>query len=443
MNSRILIKNGTLITFGAPCRVLEGQALLLEEGRIARIAPEGAIAGPFDKVIDARGKVVMPGIVNAHMHFYSTLVRGLGKAAPSANFQEVLDNLWWRLDRKLNLDDVEMSAHIILLDAIRKGTTTLVDHHASPFAITGSLDRIAGAVKATGLRACLCYEVSDRDGEAIITEGLEENASFARRCAAEQDPHLRALIGLHAAFTLSDRTLERAAILGHEVGVGFHVHTAEAASDVAVNLEKYGATPAARLHTHGLLGPGSIAAHAVHVSDADIDLLAATDTFVAHNPQSNLNNAVGIADIVKLNACGVRVGLGTDAMTVNMLEEVRVAMWAQHLRQDNPTCAFMDVTNALFVRNPELASRLWGFPLGTLQEGAAADVILVDYHAPTPLNGDTVLGHLVFGISQATVDTTICAGRVLMEGKCLTLDLDEAALAARSRELATSLWERF
>ncbi len=443
MTSRILIENGILITFGAPCRVLEGQALLLEEGRIARIAPAGEIAGPFDQVIDARGKVVMPGIVNAHMHFYSTLVRGLGKAAPSATFQEVLDNLWWRLDRKLTLADVEMSAQIILLDAIRKGTTTLVDHHASPFAITGSLDHIARAVKARGLRACLCYEVSDRDGEATITEGLEENAAFARRCSADQDPHLRALFGLHAAFTLSDRTLERASVLGHEVGVGFHVHTAEAASDVTVNLQKYGATPAARLHAHGLLGPCSIAAHAVHVTDADIDLLAATDTFVAHNPQSNLNNAVGIADIVKLNARGVRVGLGTDAMTVNMLEEVRVAMWAQHLRQDNPTCAFMDVTNALFVRNPELASRLWGFPLGTLQEGAAADVILVDYHAPTPLNGDTVLGHLVFGISQATVDTTICAGRVLMEGKRLTIDVDEAALAARSRELATSLWERF
>ena len=164
---------------------------------------------------------------------------------------------------------------------------------------------------------------------------------------------------------------------------------------------------------------------------------------MAHNPQSNLNNAVGIADLVKLNARGVRVGLGTDAMTVNMLEEVRVAMWAQHLRQDNPTCAFMDVANALFVRNPEQATRLWGFPLGTLVEGAAADVILVDYHAPTPLNGDTVLGHLIFGLSQATVDTTICAGRVLMAGKRLTIAVDEAALAARSRDLATRLWERF
>jgi putative selenium metabolism protein SsnA len=443
MSSRILIHGGPVITFGSPCRVLEGQAVLIEDGRISRIAPKEAIQGPFDRVLDAAGKVVMPGLVNAHMHFYSTLVRGLGKAAPSANFQEVLDNLWWRLDRKLSLDDVDVSAEVVLADAVRKGTTTLVDHHASPFAATGSLDRISGAVLRSGVRACLCYEVSDRDGQKIADEGLAENAAFARRCKAEQDPHLRALFGLHAAFTLSDATLDRAAALGREVGVGFHVHVAEAASDVAYNLEHHGQTSVARLAAHGLLGKGSIAAHAVHTSPADQDILAATDTFVAHNPQSNLNNAVGIADVLGLVRRGVRVGLGTDAMTVNMLEEIRVAMWAQHLRQDNPTCAFMEIAGTLFNRNPELATQLWGFPLGTLEEGAAADVILVDYHAPTPLDGNTVLGHLIFGISQATVDTTICAGRILMEGKVLKNGLDEAALAARSRELAVKLWDRF
>ena len=441
--TRLLIHNGTILTFGAPWRVLEGQALLVEDDRIARIAPKEAIPGPFDQVIDAGGKVVMPGLINAHMHFYSTLVRGLGKAAPSATFQEVLDHLWWRLDRQLSLDDVEVSAQVMLLEAIRKGTTTLVDHHASPFALAGSLARIATAVKASGLRACLCYEVSDRDGEAIATEGLVENARFARRCAAERDPHLRALIGLHAAFTLSDATLDRASALGKELGLGFHVHLAEAASDVAINLREHRLTPAARLHAHRLLGRDSIAAHAVHVTEADLDLLAGTDTFVAHNPQSNLNNAVGIADLVKLAGKGVRVGLGTDAMTVNMLEEVRVALWSQHLRQDNPSSGFMAVADALFVRNPELASQVWGFPIGILAEGAAADIILMDYHPPTPLNGDTVLGHLIFGLSQATVDTTICAGRVLMEGRRLALDVDEAALAAKSRGLAARLWDRF
>ena len=443
MASRILIQNGTILTFGRPCQVLERQALLIEGGRIARIAPRESIAGPFDQVLDAKGQLVMPGLVNAHMHFYSTLVRGLGKASPSKDFQEVLEHLWWRLDRKLVLDDVEMSAQFILLDAIRKGTTTLVDHHASPFAVTGSLDRIAKAVKAMGVRACLCYEVSDRDGEAIATEGLEENAAFARRCAAEMDPQLRPLFGLHAAFTLSDRTLDRAAAMAQDLGVGCHVHVAEARSDVQANLDRHGLTPVARLNAHGLLGRDTIAGHCVHVTPADMDILAESRTFVAHNPQSNLNNAVGVADVQSLAARGVRVGLGTDAMTVNMLEELRVGLWAQHLRQDNPTCGFMELADTLVVRNPELASQLWGFPVGTLEEGAAADVILVDYHAPTPLDGTTVLGHLVFGISQAAVDTTICGGRVLMQGKRLKVDVDEAELAGRSRELAARLWDRF
>ena len=440
---RLLIQNGTIVTFGSPCRVLEGQALLLEGDRIARIAPAAEIPGPFDRVIDARGKLVLPGLVNAHMHYYSTLVRGLGKAAPSASFQEVLENLWWRLDRKLSLDDVEVSARVILLDAIRKGTTTLVDHHASPGAIRGSLGRIAKAVRESGLRSCLCYEVSDRDGDAVTAEGLEENADFARQCAAANDPRLRALFGLHAAFTLSDETLAKASRLGHDLGVGFHVHVAEAASDVAANRAKHGKSPAARLVAQGILGPGSIAAHAVHCDDADKDALAASGTWVVHNPQSNLNNAVGIADVVGLARRGVPVGLGTAAMTVNMLEEVRVGLWAQHLKQDDPSCGFMELTGSLFVQNPKIASALWGFPIGTLAVGAAADVILVDYLPPTPLNGDTVLGHLVFGISQAVVDTTICGGRVLMHGRKLEIGLDEEALAAESRRLATALWERF
>jgi putative selenium metabolism protein SsnA len=377
------------------------------------------------------------------MHFYSTLVRGLSKAAPSASFQEVLENLWWRLDRKLSLEDVEMSARIILVEAIRKGTTTLVDHHASPGAVRGSLDRIARAVKESGLRACLCYEVSDRDGEEVATEGLEENAAFVRSCTESRDPQLRALFGLHAAFTLSDETLERASRMGRDLGTGFHVHVAEAASDVASNRSRFGLSPVARLAAHGLLAPGSIAAHAVHADGDDAEILARSGAWVVHNPQSNLNNAVGIADVVGLVRRGVPVGLGTDAMTVAMLEELRVGLFAQRLRQDDPSCGFLELTGALVVRNPEIASRLWGVPIGTLHEGAAADVILVDYLPPTPLNEASVLGHLVFGISQAAVDTTICAGRILMEEKTLRTGLDEAALAAESRRLAAALWERF
>ena len=443
MSSRILIKNGTLITFGTSCQVLEDHALLLEGDRIAKIAPKDQIQGPFDRVIDARGKVVMPGLINAHMHFYSTLVRGLGKAAPSCNFQEVLENLWWRLDKKLSLDDTYYSAKVMLVEAIKKGTTTLIDHHASPGAVLGSLDTIAKAVKETGLRSSLCYELSDRDGQKVAEEGLEENAAFARRCKQENDPQLRAHFGLHAAFTISDETMARAAKMGHDLGVGFHVHVAEAASDVAHNVERYGKRVVERLHAHGILGKSSIAAHCVHCEPKEFELLAKTGTMVAMNTQSNMNNAVGVANFVAMHEAGILAGLGTDAMTVAMLEETRVALWGQHLRANNPSCAFMEVAGAITAKNPEIASRVWGFPIGELKEGAAADVILLDYLPPTPLDNGTALGHLIFGISQAVVDTTICGGRVLMEGRKLAIDVDEAEMAARSRELAVKLWDRF
>jgi len=443
MPSRIIVVNGTIITFGTSCQVLEDHALLIEGNRIAKIAPKAAIQGPFDKVIDAKGKVVMPGLINAHMHFYSTLVRGLGKAAPSCNFQEVLENLWWRLDKKLSLDDTYYSAKVMLVEAIKKGTTTLIDHHASPVAVRGSLDLIAKAVKETGLRASLCYELSDRDGDKVTEEGLEENAAFAKRCKQENDPFLRAHFGLHAAFTISDETMARAAKMGHDLGVGFHVHVAEAASDVAHNVERYGKRVVNRLHDHGILGKDSIAAHCVHCEPKEFELLAKTGTMVAMNTQSNMNNAVGVANFVGMHEAGILAGLGTDAMTVAMLEETRVALWGQHLRANNPSCAFMEVAGAITAKNPEIASRVWGFPIGELKEGAAADVILMDYLPPTPLDNGTVLGHLIFGISQAVVDTTICGGRVLMEGRKLAIDLDETEMAAKSRELAVKLWDRF
>lgn len=442
--NRILIKNGIIITLDEKNHVLYDKALLIENGLITKIAAEKDIVGPFTKTIDAKGKVVLPGFINAHMHFYSTLVRGLGKAKPSGNFQEVLENLWWRLDKKLTLDDSYYSALIMLLNAIRHGTTTFIDHQASPFAITGSLERIAQAVKETGLRGCLCYEVSDRDGDAIAQEGIAENVAFIKECATNPNDQLKALFGLHASFTVSEKTLAQAATIARDLGVGCHVHTAEANSDQLRTQEICGQRVVERFHRHGILGPQTIAAHCVHINEREMQFLAETDTIVAHNPQSNMNNAVGIADIISMANHGILVGLGTDAMTVNMLEEVRVAMWAQHLRADNPCAGFMEVANTLFTNNAQIAGRIWrDVKLGMLKENYAADVVLIDYFAPTPLDENTVLGHLIFGISQSMVDTTIARGKVLMENKKLLLDIDEAEIAAKSKELAEKLWQRF
>lgn len=442
--ANILIKNGIIITLGENCQVLYDHALLIEGGIIKKIAPKSEIKGEFDQVIDAQGKVVMPGIINTHMHFYSTLVRGLGKAKPSNNFREILENLWWRLDKQLTLEDTYYSTLIMALNAIRHGTTTFIDHHASPFAIRGSLQQIAKALKETGLRGSLCYELSDRDGEAVAAEGIAENVSFIEYCKEQQDDQLKALFGLHASFTISEKTLEKAVVAAKEFNTGFHVHTAEALSDQEETIKMCGKRVVERFHDAGVLGSNTILAHCVHINDKEMDLISLSDTMVVHNPQSNMNNAVGIADIVKMQQKGILVGLGTDAMTVNMFEEVRVALWAQHLRANNPSVGFMEAANTLFVNNALIANRLWDDAcLGVLAEGYAADVILIDYEPPTPLNEMTVLGHLIFGISQAQVDITIAKGRILMENKKLLLDIDEAAMAAKAQELSIKLWNRF
>jgi len=439
----LLISGGPIFTGGPDYALLEGHAVLIEEGRVAKIAPLSDLPSRAARRIDARGKLVMPGLINAHMHFYSTLVRGLSKADPAHDFNGVLRNLWWRLDRKLTLEDAYYSALLMMLSAVRHGTTTLIDHHASPGAILGSLEKIASAGLETGLRIGLAYEISDRDGPRAAEEGLAENAAAVRFCRERGGEHLRGLVGLHASFTLSDGTLDRAAALAAELGVGCHIHCAEAASDEEDCLARYGVRVVERLARRGILGPKTIAAHAVHADRAEVETLAATDTMVVHNPQSNLNNAVGIADITAMKAAGVLVGLGTDAMTVDMLEELRVAVWAQHFGRRDPSQGFMEATGALFSGNPAIAERVWGLPLGRLREGAPADVILADYDPPTPLEAGSVLGHLVFGVSQSAVDTTIAAGRVLMVNKELKLNIDEERAAARGRELAAALWRRF
>lgn len=443
MHKKLLIKNCKIITLGKSNKVIEKGHIIISDGIIQDIVEEIPLFKNFNKTIDANDKLVMPGFINTHMHFYSTLVRGLGKAKPAANFQEVLENLWWRLDKKLTLSDTYYSSLIMLIQSIKSGTTTLIDHHASPGAVKGSLNEIAKAVKESGLRSSLCYELSDRDGNEISQQGLEENKEFIKYCRQENNEKIKALFGLHASFTIEDDTLNQAAEIGKELNTGFHVHVAEAESDQIKTKKKFGMSVVERFQKHNILGSNSIAAHCIHINENEMDILKSTDTIVVHNPQSNLNNAVGIADIIKMSEKGILVGLGTDAMTVNMLEEVRVALWAQHLRNNNPSVGFMETVNTLFYNNAKIANRFWNTKLGSIEVGSAADLILLDYFSPTPLTEETILGHFIFGLSNAKVNTTIVDGEILMENGDLKIDIDEAEVNAKARENAVELWKRF
>jgi putative selenium metabolism protein SsnA len=439
----LLIENAHIISFGDNAFLKENQSVYIENGIIKDVFDYKSKNYPTDEVIDANGKYLMPGFVNAHTHAYSALVRGFGKAAEALDFQQQLENLWWKLDKSLSLDDCYYSTMVLALDSIKHGTTTVIDHHASPFAVTGSLNRVADAFNQTGLRSCLCYELSDRDGQLISDEGIRENIYMLNHCQNNPSPMLKAMFGLHASFTVEDKTFEKVMNELGDLRPGYHIHTAEAQSDQLTTWKMSGKRVVKRLYDLGILGERSIAAHCVHIDEDEISLLKETNTMVVHNPQSNLNNAVGIADVVKLMNHKILTGLGTDAMTTNMLEEARVALFAQHLKQNHPTCAFMEIVNLLFVNNYKIAERIFGIQSGKIEAGTVADIILYDYLPPTPLDNTTIWGHLLYGFSQTPVDTTIVNGKVLMKNKILTLDLDEKEVLAKSREFAQKMWNRF
>jgi putative selenium metabolism protein SsnA len=443
MQPPLLLRNGIIADPSSPPRVLRDHALLIENGRIARIAPQSAFLQTDVASLDAGGKLILPGFINAHTHLYSTFACGLHRAEPATDFLNVLDHLWWRLDKALSLEDCFHSALPALIAAIRSGTTTIVDHHASPSAIHGSLDAIARAVTVSGLRACLCYEVSDRDGADKALEGIEENRHFLQGCKESSNDRLCGLFGLHASFTLSDSTLTAAGAAAEERQSGVHIHVAESEADQRLTEARHGLRVVERLHRFGLLGTGTLAAHAVHISASERALLASTGTMVVHNPQSNLNNAVGIADVGACVREGVTVGLGTDAMTADMREELRTGIWAQRFGRNDASAGFSELTSALWSGNPAIATRLWGTDIGTLREGSLADIAIIDYSPATLLTDESLLGHLVFGMMRGRVDTTIVGGTILMNEGRLSPNIDEMEIMAHARESARRVWSRF
>jgi putative selenium metabolism protein SsnA len=442
----VLITNAKLITWEKPNRILEGHALLVTGERIAAISPQAELIAqyPDEEQLDARWQYLMPGSICAHTHFYGAFARGMALAgSPPADFPEILERLWWPLDRSLRQEDIRLSTLAMLVDAIRHGATTLIDHHASPNAIEGSLDTIAAAVEESGLRAVLCYEVTDRDGPEKTKAGIQENLRFLGRLENEPHPNLRASFGLHASLTLSDATLDtcRDAV---PQGVGFHVHAAESIADQYDSLAKSGLRVVDRLHHHGILGPHSILAHAVHVDAAEIAILAESGAWVTHQPRSNMNNAVGVAPVESMLRAGVPVCLGTDGFTSTMWAEWKAAYLVQKLWHSDPRRMGADQVAEMGAYNN--AALAGGFfrdaPLGVITPGAYADLILVDYHPFTPLGAENLPWHIVFGFHESMVTTTIVAGKLLMrDGKLLTLD--EERIAARARELAGGVWLRY
>jgi len=444
----MLITNARVITWDKPNQILDDHAVFVQSGMIRELGPSTKLenAHPGEETIDAAGQYLLPGNICAHTHFYSAFARGMAiPGTPPRDFPAILRKLWWPLDKSLGAEDIKASAQASLVDAIKHGTTTLIDHHASPNSINGSLDLIADAVAESGLRAVLCYEVTDRDGVDKARAGIAENLRFLNRCASEPvaGGRVQATFGLHASLTLSDETLTRCRE-SLPAGKGFHIHAAEHEVDEYDSLQKSGTRVIDRLHQFGILGPETIVAHAIHVDAHEIKLLRESGTWVTHQPRSNMNNGVGVAEIESMWRAGVRLALGNDGFSNAMWEEWKTAYLLHKAWHRDPRRMPGDlVAEIAAYRNAELASQFFGGPpLGVISAGAYADMILVDYHPTTPLDAGNLPWHILFGFHESMVTSTIVNGSLLMHNREL-LTMDEAQITARARELVPAVWERY
>lgn len=436
----LIIGNGRVVTRDPACPLIENGAVAAEGNTILKAGTLEAVKKEFPGAdfIDARGGVIMPALINVHEHIYSAFARGLNiRGYNPQGFLDILDGMWWTIDRHLTLEQTRLSAMATYIDSIKNGVTTVFDHHASFGHIRDSLFKIEEAARETGVRTCLCYEVSDRDGKDKASEAIAENAAFIRHALADDSDMIAGMMGMHASFTISDETMAACADNKPD-GVGYHIHVAEGIEDLHQCLKVYGKRIVDRLMDCGILGEKTLAAHCIYINGHEMELLKATGTMVVHNPESNMGNACGCPPTMELVHRGVLTGLGTDGYTHDVLESYKVAniLHKHHLCDAN--AAWGEVPAMLFDNNAAIANRYFKKPLGVLKAGAAADIIVMDYLPPTPMQAANINSHILFGMTGRNVVTTIANGKVLMKDRVLTA-IDEEKVMADCRQAAGEL----
>jgi len=425
----VILANATLAALAPP--MVQRRDILVDGGRIAEVGESLSFSGAV--VVDCSGKTVMPGNVCAHTHLYSALARGMpAPSRPPRDFRDILELIWWRLDRALDEPAIRYSALVGAIDALRCGTTALVDHHASPNAIDGSLDIIADSLQAVGMRGLVCYEVTDRGGAERSRAGVRENVRFLRD---NQRLLIRGMVGAHASFTLEDPTLELLASLAAEARTGVHIHVAEDLYDEQDSLRRCGMRTAERLLKAGVLDQRGIAAHGVHLDQSELAALGQKRTWLVHNCRSNMNNAVGRAPI---ESFGDRGALGTDGIDGDMFAESRTAFFRA---REGDLAVPAELPSGMLSRGGTLISEHFDDRVGVIEEGAVADLVVLDYDPPTPFDADNLAWHWMYGMSSQQVESVMVAGEWAMQDRRLCR-VDEEEMRARARAEAKQLWTR-
>lgn len=436
----LVLDNGKVITRDKACPFIEDGAVAIDGRTIARVGTSQEIrrAYPGAERIDAGGRLIMPAFINVHEHIYSAFARGLSiEGYDPKGFLDILDGMWWTIDRNLTLHDTYLSAMATYIDCIRNGVTTIFDHHASFGSVGGSLFEIEKAAKETGVRSCLCYEISDRDGMDKARASVMENAEFIRHALKDDSGMIAGMMGMHAQFTISDETFDLAAANKPDEA-GYHIHVAEGIEDLHHCLKHYGKRIVDRLMDHGILGEKTLLGHCIYINPHEMDLIRETDTMVVHNPESNMGNACGCPPTMELVHRGILTGLGTDGYTHDMMESYKVANVLHKHHLCDPNAAWAEVPQMLFENNAKIAGRYFEPELGVLREGASGDVIIVDYDPLTPMHAGNINSHLVFGVTGHDVVTTVSDGKVLMKDREIA-GIDVEKVMADCRQAAAEL----
>lgn len=418
----LLLKNATYIDWKT-LSFTEAD-ILVQEGDNSKIklyypgeADESGV-----EILDCSGRFVTKAFANGHHHVYSALARGM-PAPPKTpqNFHEILQYVWWRLDKALDLEMIEASALFTAMECAKNGVTFVIDHHASPFAVKGSLETIAKAFEKVGVSHLLCYEISDRDGEKVTKAGLEETDSYLK--------NRQGLVGLHASFTIGDKTLKSAVDLAEKHNSGIHIHVAEDRIDQQDSIEKYGYRVVNRLQRFGVTElPKSILVHCIHLNDEERNILKNAESWIAVNTESNLNNNVGQFSSARL---GDNIMLGTDGMHSDMLRAAKSTYF---------NCLRIDKTSP-----DKLYERFRNIHNYTYQNGIIGDgennLVVLDYPTPTDFNADNFIGHFVYGLESKHVQHVISDGKLILRNKKLT-QMDENEIIENSREMGNTLWKK-
>ena len=439
MPEKLLVKGSVIVTMDSARRVIEDGAVAIDGDRIIAVGRSDEVRKGFkaDEVIDAPKSIILPGLICAHTHLYGIALRGASlNIHPPSDFAQILQRIWWPVDERLTNEDAYATALAASLEFLLTGTTCFADTYSAPNEIDGSLDAIAKAVNEVGIRGILSFEATERRSREEGIRGLRENERFLRR---KDKGRAMGMISLHASFTVTDELIAKALELQRKTGAPITMHVSEGPIDLYHNLERYGKRTIERLRDVGLLSPNAVLAHCVHLNDEEIRILAETGAWVAHNPMSNMLNAVGAARVPEMLENGVGVALGNDGYVFDMFENMRAAFILHRLMKRDP--GVLSSLKVLEMATVD-AARAYGLKdLGALKPGNKADLIVVKPSiTPTPYTGD-IYGWVVNGVKGGDVRAVIVDGEIVArDGKPVKIDLERA----EEKVLKTheKLWEK-